>query len=77
MVVYMTEKTAGLEQIQFDSASKYDKVKDAIGSDLSLWNLNAQLLTILTSLVTIAGVGIIVVPFSGCGFRNDRRKAHA
>lgn len=60
MMLHMMKRSSALKQISFDSASRFDKVKDAIGSDLSLWNLNANLLDLITAIITIGGACIIV-----------------
>lgn len=60
MMLHMMNRSSRLKQISFDSALKYSKVKDSIGSDLSLWDLNNNLLDFINTLITIIGVSLIV-----------------
>ncbi|MGI6743484.1 MAG: ABC transporter ATP-binding protein [Eubacteriales bacterium] len=60
MMLYVMEKSSGIKQISFDSASRFDKIKDSIGSDLSLWDLNCNLMDFITTSVTIVGSIVIV-----------------
>ena len=60
MMLYVMEKSSGIKQISFDSASRFDKIKDSIGSDLSLWDLNCNLMDFITTCVTIVGSIVIV-----------------
>lgn len=60
MMEYTIKRTSNLSQINFDVATKYDKVKDAIGTELSLWNINWQIVSVATSLLSIIGALIIL-----------------
>ena len=64
MLLYMCERTAKLKQINFDSAEKYDQIKGAISSELSLWGLNWMVVSAISSLITIVGICIITIPYS-------------
>lgn len=64
MLLYMCERTAKLKQINFDSAEKYDQIKGAISSELSLWGLNWMVVSAISSFITIAGICIITIPYS-------------
>lgn len=64
MLLYMCERTAKLKQINFDSAEKYDQIKGAISSELSLWGLNWMVVSTISSFITIAGICIITIPYS-------------
>lgn len=64
MLLYMCERTAKLKQINFDSAEKYDQIKGAISSELSLWGLNWIVVSAISSFITIAGICIITIPYS-------------
>lgn len=64
MMLHMMNRSSGLKQISFDSAVKFNQVKDSIGSDLSLWSLNCNLLDLITSIITIVGVSLIIKAFN-------------
>lgn len=64
MLIYMSERTAKLKQINFDSAEKYDRIKGAVSSELSLWGLNWMVVSAISSLITIVGICIITIPYS-------------
>lgn len=60
MMLNMMNRTALIKQISFDSATKFNKVKDSIGSDLSLWNLNSNLFDLITTITSIIGTSLII-----------------
>lgn len=62
MMLYTMEKTTRFKQIFFDSSASYDKLKDVIRDDFSVWSLNGCLNEILTSFITIVGVCVILMP---------------
>lgn len=64
MLLYMCERTAKLKQINFDSAEKYDQIKGAISSELSLWGLNWMVVSAISSLINIVGICIITITYS-------------
>ncbi len=64
MMLYMMEKTSELKQINFDSSKKFSNLKDSVGSELSLWNLNANLFDLLTTIIAIIGTILIIQNFS-------------
>lgn len=64
MMLYTMEKTTRFKQIFFDSSASYDKLKDVIRDDFSVWSLNGCLNEILTSFITIVGVCVILMPYN-------------
>lgn len=64
MMLYTMEKTTRFKQIFFDSSASYDRLKDVIRDDFSVWSLNGCLNEILTSFITIVGVCVILMPYN-------------
>lgn len=64
MMLYTMERTTRFKQIFFDSSASYDKLKDVIRDDFSVWSLNGCLNEILTSFITIVGVCVILMPYN-------------
>ena len=64
MMLYTMEKTTRFKQIFFDSSASYDKLKNVIRDDFSVWSLNGCLNEILTSFITIVGVCVILMPYN-------------
>ncbi|MFQ9150056.1 MAG: hypothetical protein ACLR5G_18145, partial [Eubacteriales bacterium] len=64
MSLYTVKRVSELEQISFDSSSRFSQIKDALKTELSLWSLNWQMIIILSSLITIVGSAAIISAYS-------------
>ena len=64
MSLYTVKRVSELEQISFDSSSRFSQIKDALKTELSLWSLNWQMIIILSSLITIVGSAAIISDYS-------------
>ena len=64
MSLYTVKRVSELEQISFDSSSRFSQIKDALKTELSLWSLNWQMIVILSSLITIVGSAAIISAYS-------------
>lgn len=64
MSLYTIKRVSELEQISFDSSSRFSQIKDALKTELSLWSLNWQMIIILSSLITIVGSAAIISAYS-------------
>lgn len=64
MSLYTVKRVSELEQLSFDSSSRFSQIKDALRTELSLWSLNWQMIVILSSLITIVGSAAIISAYS-------------